>query len=102
MFTLSSLLLGVGAYGATELFSWLNKLGTGTPFEGKTAWLTVAVGSLIVAFVKEFFFSHVALTDYQSFLTAAGTAYVWSQAYFTTAEVFFGKLLQVQPAAQQG
>ena len=99
MFTLSTLFLGVAAYVVTEFFSWINKKATGTPFQGTAAWLVVAVVSLIVGFVKEFFFSGLGAFTWAGFLANAGAAYVLSQAYFTTAQAWIGKLLQVQPVA---
>jgi hypothetical protein len=97
MFTLTSLFLGVLAYVLTEVFSWINKKAVGTPFQGKAAWLVVAIACVVIGLIKEFFFSGVTVATWAGFLTDVGTAFVWSQALFTTAQVFLGKLLQVQP-----
>lgn len=101
MFTLSTLLLGVAAYIVAEFFSWINKKTTGTPFQGTAAWLVVAGASIIVGFVREFFLSGASLASlasWETLTTFAGAAFVLSQAYFTTAEIWIGKLLQVQPS----
>lgn len=102
MFDITTLFLGVITYAVTELFSWINKKSTGTPFQGKASWLVVAVVSLAVGFGREFFLqggSLANLSDWGWLVAYAGSAYALSQTYFTTAQVFLGKILQVQPDA---